>query len=141
MAATDLNTVRETIEARIHDECRNVPPLPVVFQNMPYTPEMDTSWIQCLVTFLDSEFLSQGGTTDSNNLITGLVTINIFTKSGLGYGDSLTIGKRIRDLYNRINISGVYFDPPVGPSVITSPSPEGYFQTQVRVTFETIEDL
>jgi hypothetical protein len=53
----------------------------------------------------------------------------------------LTIGKRIRDLYNRQVVSGVHFDPPTGPEVVASPAPEGYFQTQVRLTFETFEDL
>ena len=51
------------------------------------------------------------------------------------------IGKRIRDLYNRVNVSGVFFDAPIGPEALASPAPEGYFQTQVRVTFESIEEL
>ncbi len=51
------------------------------------------------------------------------------------------IGKRVRDLYNRVIVSGVFFDAPTGPEVLASPAPEGYFQTQVRVTFESIEEL
>jgi len=66
--------------------------------------------------------------------------LNIFTPSGVGSGANFTIAKRIRDLYNRINVSGVYFDAPIGPEVVSA-SPEGYFQTQVRVTFEFIEEL
>jgi hypothetical protein len=38
-------------------------------------------------------------------------------------------------------VSGVFFDAATGPEVLASPAPEGYFQTQVRVTFETIEEL
>jgi len=142
MAATDLNDIRKTIESRIESELRdNTPPYPIVFQNMNYTPEMDETWLQCLVNFVDSEYLTLGGGTVSDNKISGLVIVNIFTKTGVGYGDSLIVGKRIRDLYNRINISGVFFESPVGPEVMSSPSPQGYFQTQVRCTFETYEAL
>jgi hypothetical protein len=51
------------------------------------------------------------------------------------------IGKRIRDLYNRVIVSGVYFGAPIGPEVLATPAPEGYFATQVRVAFEFIEEL
>ena len=67
--------------------------------------------------------------------------INIFSAAGVGPGANYVIGKRVRDLYNRVNVSGVYFDAPTGPEVLASPAPEGYFQTQVRVTFEFIEEL
>jgi len=66
--------------------------------------------------------------------------INIFTKQGTGSGENFTICKRIRDLYNKITVSGVIFDPPVGPEVSES-NPEGKFQTQIRITFEILETL
>ena len=67
--------------------------------------------------------------------------MNIFTPRGVGPGSNYVIGKRVRNLYNRVNVSGVYFDAPFGPEALASPAPEGYFQTQVRVTFESIEEL
>jgi len=82
-----------------------------------------------------------GGTTGSDNSVTGVVVINIFTAKGIGPGPNLIVGKRVRDLYNRIVVNGVHFDPPTGPEVVATPSPEGFFQTQVRMTFETFEDL
>ena len=142
MAAANLNDIRETIESRIEEELRdNNPPYPVVYQNMNYTPEIETTWLQCLVSFVDSEYLTLGGATDSDNRISGTLIVNIFNKTGIGHGDSLIIGKRIRDLYNRINISGIFFESPVGPEVMSSPSPQGYFQTQVRCTFQIYEAL
>ena len=51
------------------------------------------------------------------------------------------IGKRIRDLYNRQVVSGVVFDPVNGPTPVANPEPEGFFQTQIRMTFEAYEDL
>ena len=141
MAALDLNTIRATIEGRLATELASSPAIDVVFHNMPYTPTPETDWCQCLVNFGSSEYLTQGGTTDSDNRVLGVVVINIFTDKGVGPGGNLTIGKRIRDLYNRVYVSGVRFDPPTGPEVVAVPAPEGYFQTQVTMTFETFEEL
>ena len=141
MAATNLNTVRAVIEGRLATELAESPAIPVVFHNMAYEPTPGSSWVQCLTTFGANEYLSQGSTTDSQNRIFGLLTINIFSAPGVGPGANYVIGKRIRDLYNRVIVSGVYFDAPTGPEALASPAPEGYFQTQVRVTFESIEEL
>jgi hypothetical protein len=141
MAAADLNSVRATIEGRLATELANSPAIPVVFHNMAYEPTPNSSWVQCLTTFGANEYLGQGLTTNSQNRIVGLLVMNIFSGKGVGPGANLVIGKRIRDLYNRVIVSGVYFDAPSGPEALASPSPEGYFQTQVRVAFEFIEEL
>ena len=141
MAAADLNSIRATIEGRLATELASSPVIPVVFHNMAYEPTPNSSWVQCLVGFGASEYLGQGLTTNSQNRIVGLLVINTFTAKGAGPGANFTIAKRIRDLYNRVIVSGVYFDAPIGPEVLASASPEGYLQTQVRVTFEFIEEL
>ena len=141
MAAADINDVRATIEGRLATELAKSPPIPVVFHNMAYTPTPGSSWVQCLTTFGASEYLGHGGTTNSQNRIVGLVLINIFTAKGVGPGANYVIGKRVRDLYNRAIVSGVFFDAPTGPEALAVPAPEGYFQTQVRVTVEFIEEL
>ena len=141
MAAVNLNTVRATIEARLATELALSPAIPVVFHNQPYTPTPNSSWAQCLVSFGNNNYLTMGGTTGSSNSVIGVVLVNIFTAKGVGPGANYIIGKRIRDLYNRVIVSGVHFDPPTGPEVVAAPAPEGYFQTQVRMTFETFEDL
>ena len=141
MAAADLNAIRATIEGRLATELANSPTLPVVFHNMAYEPSPNTSWVQCLTTFGANEYLGQGGTTNSQNRIVGLLLLNIFSPKGVGPGANYVIGKRIRDLYNRAIVSGVFFDAPTGPEALASPTPEGFFQTQVCVTFEFIEEL
>lgn len=141
MAAADLNEIRSIIEGRLATELAKSPPVPVVFHNMAYEPTPNSSWVQCLTTFGVGEFLSHGGATNSQNRILGLLEVNIFSAQGAGPGANYVIGKRIRDLYNRVIVSGVFFDAPIGPEVLASPSPEGYYQTQVRVTFEFIEEL
>jgi len=141
MAAADLNTIRSVLEGRLATELANSPAIPVVFHNMAYEPTPDSSWVQCLVSFGASQYLGQGLTTNSQNRMVGLMTINVFSVLGVGPGANYVIAKRIRDLYNRVIVSGVYFDAPIGPEVIASASPEGFLQTQVRVTFEFIEEL
>ena len=141
MAAANLNTIRSTVEGRLATELANTPAIPVVFHNMAYEPTPNSSWVQCLTTFGASEYLGHGLTSNSYNRIVGVVVFNIFTAKGRGPGPNYVIGKRIRDLYNRVIVSGVFFDAPVGPEALATPAPEGYFQSQVRVTFESIEEL
>jgi|TARA_R100001163_G_scaffold1581_1_gene2557 hypothetical protein len=140
MAATDLNTVRSTIEARLATELASSPAIPVVFNNMTFDSTAEDTFVQCITSFGAGEYLTMGGTTDSDNNVVGLVLLNVFTEEGLGAGSNFTICKRLRDLYNRVTVSNVIFDSPVGPEILTS-SPEGKFQTQIRITFNIYEDL
>ena len=135
MAATDLNTVRQTIEARLATELANSPAIPIVFNNMPFDASAQDSFVQCTTSFGGGSYLANGV-----NVVVGLVTLDIFTDQGIGAGANYTIGKRIRDLYNKITVSDVIFDSPIGPEVL-SQSPEGKFQTQIRITFEIYEEL
>ena len=140
MAATDLNTVRSTIEARLATELASSPAIPVVFNNMAFDSTTEDFFVQCVTSFGSNEYLTQGGDSNSDNLISGLVLLNVFTQEGIGAGANFTICKRLRDLYNRITVSSVIFDAPIGPEILTS-SPEGKFQTQIRITFTIYEDL
>ena len=138
MAAVNLNTVRKVIEKRLVNELNSAPPIPVVFNNMPFDPTAKNSFVQCQINFGANEYITQE--TGTQNSITGLITLNVFTKDGLGSGANFVIGKRLRDLYNRITVSGIIFDAVVGPEVLAQP-PEGKFVTQLRITFETFETL
>ena len=140
MAAIDLNTVRQTIEERLITELDDTPPISVVLNNMPFDSSSKDTFVQCLTSFGSGSYLTMGGTTNSTNSVVGLIILNIFTEEGIGPGSNFTIGKRLRDLYNNITVSNVIFDSPIGPEVL-SPTPEGKFQTQIRITFEIYEDL
>ena len=140
MAATDLNTVRSTIEARLATELASSPAIPVVFSNMTFDSTAEDTFVQCTTSFGANEYLTQGDSSSASNNIVGLVLLNVFTEEGIGVGSNFTICKRLRDLYNRITVSNVIFDSPVGPEIFTS-SPEGKFQTQIRISFNFYEDL
>ena len=135
MAAVDLNTVRSTIESRLATELASSPAIPVVFNNMAFDSTTEDTFVQCQTSFGSGSYLGRGV-----NVVVGLVTINVFTEEGIGAGSNFTICKRLRDLYNKITVSDVIFDSPVGPEILAS-SPEGKFQTQLRITFEIYEEL
>ena len=135
MAAVDLNTVRSTIESRLATELASSPAIPVVFNNMAFDSTTEDTFVECQTSFGQGSYLGRGV-----NVVVGLVTLNVFTEEGIGAGSNFTICKRLRDLYNKITVSDVIFDSPIGPEVLTS-SPEGKFQTQLRITFEIYEEL
>ena len=140
MAAVDLNTVRSTIEARLATELASSPAIPVVFSNMAFDSTTEDTFVQCITSFGSHQYLTQGGTSDSTNNVVGLIVLNVFSEECIGGGSNFTICKRLRDLYNRITVSNVIFDSPIGPEILNS-SPEGKFQTQIRITFNIYEDL
>ena len=140
MAAVDLNTVRSTIEARLATELASSPAIPVVFSNMAFDSTTEDTFVQCITSFGSHQYLTQGGTSDSTNNVVGLIVLNVFSEEGIGGGSNFTICKRLRDLSNRITVSNVIFDSPIGPEILNS-SPEGKFQTQIRITFNIYEDL
>ena len=140
MAATDLNTVRSTIEGRLATELASSPAIPVVFNNMTFDSTAEDTFVQCVTSFGTGSYLTMGGSANSTNSVVGLILLNIFTEEGIGSGANFVIGKRLRDLYNNITVSNVIFDSPIGPEILAS-SPEGKFQAQLRITFEIYEDL
>ena len=140
MAAIDINTVRSTIEARLATELASSPAIPVVFSNMTFDSTAEDTFVQCITSFGANEYLTQGDSSSATNNIVGLILLNVFTEEGIGAGSNFTICKRLRDLYNRITVSNVIFDAPIGPEILSS-SPQGKFQTQIRITFNIYEDL
>ena len=140
MAAINLNTVRATIEKRLNEEFRTGQNIPLVFNNVPFDASDKDLFIQCVTSFGESQYLTQGTNATATNNVVGLTIFNIYSKQGIGAGSNFEICKRLRDLYNRITVDNVIFDAPIGPEILQS-SPEGKFQTQIRVTFEIFEDL
>ncbi len=141
MAAIDLNTVRAAIEGRIATELASSPVISVVFNNMPFEPTIGTSFVQCLVNFAANTYESQTISSSTVNSVTGVLTLNIYSQAGIGSGANLTIAKRLRDLFNRIKVSDIFFEPPNGPTLLQSTEPEGYFQSVINVDFEIFENF
>ena len=65
MAATDLNTVRSTIEPRLATELASSPAIPVVFNNMTFDSTAEDTFVQCVTSFGNNTYLTQGGASNS----------------------------------------------------------------------------
>ena len=104
MAATDLNTVRATIEGRLATELASSPAIPVVFNNMSFDSTTEDTFVQCQTSFGSGAYLTQGGSANSVNSVVGLIVLNIFTEENIGAGSNFVIGKRLRDLYNNLTV-------------------------------------
>ena len=141
MAQLNLNTVRQNIESRLATEMASNPATTVVFGNQPFQPVAGTGFVQCLIEFTGNEYITLGGTSNSTNSLTGIITFNIFTKVGVGLGNNLTLAKRIRDLYNRVRLNGIFFEPSTGPAVLENAAPEGFVQSVMSIPFEIFENL
>ena len=141
MTALDLNTVRRDIEDRLKDELSNTPPVTIVFGNQPFEPVAGTGFVQCLIEFTNSNYVTLGSTTNSTNSQEGVITINIFTKIGVGLGNNLTLAKRIRDLYNRVRVNDIFFEAGSGPTILENAAPEGFVQSVMSIPFTSFETL
>jgi len=140
MTALNLNSIRKDIEERAIIEFNGAPVIKLIFNNQPFNPSNEINFIQFLVEFTNTEYLTQINTNNFNNL-SGLITINIFSKIGVGLGTNLTMAQRIRNLYNRVKLNDIFFEPSSGPTVIQNAAPEGYFQSVMSISFEVLESL
>lgn len=165
MAAADLNAIRARIEAQfaagfganvveqdgdnlisqggliVVTESPEADATPSVFRNEAYTPTPGDSFVQCLVSFAASSYLTLGGTTDSTNRIDGTIQANIFTPQGVGPGANYDLADRVCALYTRQILDGIQFAAISGPSVVTGAQPPSFFQSTVTVPFNVFEEL
>lgn len=139
--SSTFNDVRAAIEGRIATEMALSPSYQVSYQNVPFSPPVNTSWIQASIDFGDNAYATLLPTGGSGfNRQNGELTINIFTPIGAGPGASFTIAERLKDLFDRAKFSGIIFDPMNGPNQVAPASPEPYYQTRLVATFEAYLD-
>ena len=138
--SSTLNDVRSAIEARIATEMALAPAYSVSYQNVPYSPPNNATWVQVFITFGDASYATLMGASTGFDRHNGVLAVNIFTPNGQGAGANYTIGERIKDLFNRAKFSNIIFDAPSGPNPIAPASPEQYFQTQFTATFQAYLD-
>jgi hypothetical protein len=140
MTAT-YNDIRAVIEGRIATEMAIAPAYPVSYQNVPFTPPNNLPWLQAFIRLGDNTYatlLPTGGV--GFNRQNGVLTVNVFTPIGVGAAANFTIAERVKDLFDRVRISGIIFDAASGPAQVTPAAPEPYYQTQLTVTFEAYVD-
>tara|TARA_R100001510_G_scaffold56914_1_gene63477 strand:- start:642 stop:1067 length:426 start_codon:yes stop_codon:yes gene_type:complete len=141
MTAVDLNIIRKNIEKRLIDEMQSAPPITVVFNNIPFKPLTDKIFVLSEIEFTQNQYIDFLGNTNKNNIINGQLNLNIFSKVGIGVGESLTVATRLRNLFNRINVDNVFYEAVNGPAVLQNGSPEGYLQSRMTIDFQVFEEL
>jgi hypothetical protein len=130
------NDVRSAIEGRIATELAKSPAYPVAYGNIPFTPPNNAPWVQAQLRFGDNAY----ATLKAFNRQNGTLVLNVFTPIGNGAAANYTIAERLKDLFDRITVSGIIFDAASGPAVVMPAAPEPYFQTQLTITFEAYLD-
>lgn len=130
------NDIRAAIEGRIAAEMANYPSYPVAYGNVPFTPPNNQPWVQAQLRLGDNAY----ATLTSFNRQNGVLVLNVYTPIGNGAAVNYTIAERLKDLFDRMTVSGIIFDAASGPTVITPAAPEPYFQTQLTITFEAYVD-
>ena len=143
MAYVDLNKIRASVETPLDDLLRSeYPNTPVAWNNVNYVPDSQIQWVRVEVTFGSSEYLSLGTADSGVDRLFGIAIVDVFTPAGDGAASAFDLATRVRDLYNRKIIDTLYFDAARGPQVvqpnIAGTNTSGFFQTEVRVTFEYI---
>jgi hypothetical protein len=139
--SSTINDVRAAIEGRIATQMAIAPAYPVSYQNVPFTPPNNAPWLQAFIRFGDNAYATLLPTGSAGfNRHNGVLTVNIFTPIGVGTAANFTIAERVKDLFNRVTVSGIIFDPVSGPAQVTPAAPQPYYQTQLTATFEAYLD-
>lgn len=110
--ASALDTARKTIEARINTLWAAGLNTTIAWENKKTDPPNTGSWIKVNIVWGDTELSTKNG----RNTTTGLVMITVFSPSNTpGTGLLHTTADAVRDMLNRIEVSGVRFGTPSGP--------------------------
>ena len=132
---SSYNDIRAAIEARVATEMAESPSYQVSFENVPFTPPNNSSWVKVQVRFGANNYATLIGPSSGSNRQTGVVVISVFSPIGVGTGANFTIAERLKDLFDRKTVSQIVFDAAEGPTFPAQASPEAFFQTELAITF------
>lgn len=133
--SSTYNDVRTAIEARIATEMAESPAYQVSYENVPFTPPNNSTWIKVRVRFGANSYGTLLGPTVGSNIQSGIVVIGIFSPIGVGTGDNFTLAERLKDLFDRKTVSQIIFNAADGPAIVETAAPEAYFQTELSIAF------
>ena len=110
--ASALDTARATIEARIKTLWVAGLNTTIAWENKKTDPPNTGAWIKVNILWGDTALSTKNG----RNTTTGLLQISVFAPSNTpGTGLLHTVGDAVRDMLNRVEVSGVRFGTPSGP--------------------------
>ena len=110
--ASALDAARATIWDRIKTLWAAGLNTTIAWENIKTDPPNTGAWIKVDILWGDTEL----STKDGRNTTTGLVQITVFSPSDTpGVGLLGTTADAVRDMFNRLEVSGVRFGTPSGP--------------------------
>jgi len=137
---SSIDSIRAAIESRIAAEMAIEPAYPVAYQNVPFVPPNNATWLQASVLLGDSAYATLLSPGIGMNRQNGVVTIDVYTPIGNGSGPNLEIAQRMKSLFDRQTVNDILFDAASGPAQVPQAAPAAYFQTQLTVSFEAYLD-
>lgn len=129
------NDIRQAVEARIATEMALAPAYPVSYENVPFTPPTNSTWIKAQIRFGANNYATLLGPTVGSNRQSGILVISVFSPVGVGTGESLVVSERLKDLFDRKIISQIIFDAADGPTFSQPGEPASFLQAELAITF------
>lgn len=110
----------------------------VAWPGVPFTPP-DAEWVRFNILWGDGFVQTMGGPGLGTNELVGVVSIQLFVKPGSGSGALEGYCDDVREIFNRVEVSGVRFEAPSGPR--PPQERDGWLQGTVDVAFTVEETL
>ena len=135
--ASDLDAAWTTIDGRIKTLWEAGQNTPIAWENVNFQPPDTGAWIQPRVIWGETFLQTKNG----RNTITGIVQVNVFVpKDTPGTGLMGTTCDNVRDMLNRVEVSGVRFGTPSGPSPSLGGDESRWLERVVDVDF-TVDEV
>lgn len=131
--STVVDDTRDTISARIAAQWADDR---IRWPNVAYSPEEGKTWLSVNILWGDGFIATKNG---RNNLV-GVLFLTVFSPVGRGDGAISELADDARDMVNRLEVSGVRFAAPSGPSFSTETATK-WRQAQVTCSFSVEEEV
>lgn len=133
--ASDLKAAQIAILTRFKTQWADR--TPVSYPNVSFTPPEAGPWVRLDIVWGDATAATMGPVTKQRNTIVGVIFVNAFAVPGKGRGAVNSEADAARDIFNRLEVSGVRFSVPSGPEPVRG-DPE-WEQVVVRIPFSVDE--
>jgi len=136
--ASSLATTRVTIEERFKRQFTSANGAAIIWANTPDDPPTDGSvWVEPSILWGQGDLRTK----DGRNTIVGVLNVNVFAPAGTGTGTLFDTADDVRDIYNRVEVSGVRFGIPSGPRLVPVKPEARWVQANVSIPFTVDETV
>ena len=105
----------------------------LLFGNINYAISSRATTVQSQLSFNVEELVAMGSS--ALNTV-GILTVNVFTPEGECVFDDLTMIDTLKNGLLNFSQEGLFIQNAEGPQVVSSPSPQGLYQTRTIFTFQ-----